>query len=119
VTLELLMNPSEKDHRTLGIFLRYACGLSLAPIDEFVLGELRKEALYREARNGTQGKDESLSRLITILQDMIEVAHDDPQEFFPRTIKEKGVSPRHVINGIYRLSNAMLKREWETIKQGR
>lgn len=75
LNLELLINPSEKDHRTLSTLLRRACGIDEIEIDKIVI------------------------------------------EHIPNLAKRDDY--KSLITQIIRLSNAMLKREWELVKYGR
>jgi len=72
LNVELLINPSEKDHRALSTLLRLLCGFELIDIDKEVMKNLPCLA-------------------------------DKPDH-------------RTLITWAIRLSNAMLKREWELIK---
>lgn len=76
--LELLLNPSEKDHRTLSVLLRKAYGMDDMSSDKHVLDKL----------------------------DIIEDIDSKEQQ-------------NKLTTWIIRLSNAMLKREWELVKYGR
>ena len=78
LTLELLLNPSEKDHRTLSTLLRRLCDFDVLAIDAEVHGRLCNLGL--------------------------DIYNSDHRQLLTWTI---------------RLSNAMLKREWELVKFGK
>jgi hypothetical protein len=77
LTLELLINPSEKDHRTLSTLLRLLCEYEPIEIDREVTKEL------------------------------------------PFLVTTPKPNHRTLITWTIRLSNAMLKREWELVKFGK
>jgi len=83
IKLELLMNPSEKDHRTLGWLLRRAYGIPQVKPDEKIPPD-----------DGVFAQINALDR------------------------NERGQRNK-LISYIVRLSNAILKREWERVKRGK
>lgn len=82
IKLELLLNPSEKDHRTLGWLLRKVYGISRVKPDKEI---------------PTTGTFELIDSY-------------DRDEWKQRN---------KIISYIIRLSNAILKREWERVKRGK
>ncbi len=88
IKLELLMNPSEKDHRVLGWLLRRVYGIQDIKADERIKEEI--------------GKIEKAHVLNTINK----LDHNKKDE------------SDELISYIIRLSNAILKREWERVKRG-
>jgi len=83
--LELLLNPSEKVHRTLMALIRHAYGFDDVSIDEGVRHNLKP--------------------------DVFKTAFDND--------KEKKIHFEELKSQIIRLSNVILKREWEQVKHAR
>ena len=96
IKLELLLNPSEKDHRTLSTLLRIGYGIQdlEKTIDQEVLSKLRgvRYLFWRLKQEKRRNKSYKILRQ-----------------------KDHNL----LISYIVRLSNAMLKREWEIVKKGR
>lgn len=86
--LELLLNPSERDHRTLGVLLRIAYDIPRIEVDRPIIDALPHLACIDPWSIGLSKNDRTARR-------------------------------EQLITAIIRISNAMLKREWELVKYGK
>lgn len=90
IKLELLMNPSEKDHRTIGYLLRKAYHVKKMSLIDKDIEENLSELLYEVIDMGTKENE------------VCKIKDND-----------------RLISWLIRLSNATLKREWELVKNAK
>lgn len=90
--LELMLNPSEKDHKLLGLLIRAYLGVKIEG-DQFVWAEIEKELKRRP-------QPESICKLCAIVE---------RREVLPGERTD-------AISFIVKLSHVVLKREWEQVR---
>lgn len=105
--LELLMNPAERDHRALGYLLRRAFQHQKFDVDK----EIKKAINYTIEITEITNMDtkHALKGLKFFLK------------LYPKKSSKQALSKKQhdrMIGYIVRLSNAVLKREWERVKYG-
>lgn len=101
IKLELLINPSEKDHRALSTLVRIAYGISDP-------NELRN---WWDPDNNNQA-DSSYRHVLDVDKNVYKNVDAI------RTLVTPETDQKYLITLIIRLSNAILKREWERVKTG-
>lgn len=94
VLVETFLNPSERDHRTLAMLLRWLYRVRIDELDRPVI-EFIQDASYKDS-------DIEYDAVGGCLEDM---------KFAPQRHRDK------MISWSIRLTNAILKREWERVKR--
>lgn len=100
IKLELLINPTEKDHRALSTLLRIAYGIT----------DPAQLELWFHAEEESREQDfQHILEIDRIVYENIPAI---------RALSQEAYDQKNLITLIIRLSNALLKREWERVKQG-
>jgi len=105
--LELLINPSERDHRALSFFLRQLAGFHPISIDCDVENQLRNAAMRYRCVIHKKRWNKHICKYHPLYLEKTRFDITDKSE------------RDWLISIIIRLSNAVLKREWERVKRGR
>ncbi|NIY75998.1 hypothetical protein HED22_10110 [Thalassospira sp. HF15] len=101
IKLELLINPSEEDHRALSTLIRIAYGISDP-----------NELWNWWNPKGNNQADEGFAHVL----DVDKHVYKNVDAF--RTLVTRRTDQKYLITLAIRLSNAILKREWERVKTG-